>query len=187
MTGIKGLLAVTQLQNHKIMKANYHPFIALFVFGLFAALPSPSRAADQKEVLGAYEAVSQALAKDDLPAARKAAAELAEKAKAADDKPLAMHAGGLAKSDSLPKAREHFEAASQEVLKLAQGQAGYYHLHCPMANKDWLQSNKDVMNPYLGKAMQNCGTVLDAAQKSSMSEKKGTCPMMAGAGSSCCG
>lgn len=187
MTGTKGLLAVKQLQNHKIMKANYHPFITLFVFGLFAASPSHSRAADQKEVLGAYETVSQALAKDDLPAAQKAAANLAEKAKAADDKTLAMHADEFAKSDSLSKAREHFEAASQEALKLAQGQSGYFHLHCPMAKKDWVQSNKDVMNPYLGKSMQSCGTVLDADQKSSMRETKRACPTMAGAASGCCG
>ena len=110
-------------------------------------------------VLDDYVAVSTALSKNDLPAAKTAAGTLAQVAKTADQATLATHAAQLAASDSLATAREHFKAASGEAVKLAAGKEGYYILTCPMAHADWVQSTKDVQNPYMGSAMPGCGSL----------------------------
>ena len=34
-----------------------------------------------------------------------------------------------------------------------------YEVYCPMAKASWLQTSKEVANPYLGKAMNTCGEV----------------------------
>lgn len=110
---------------------------------LFAAQLS----ADDQKFLTGYEKVRASLAADDLPAAKKSAADLGD-------------AGAeLSKSSSLEQARAAFATLSDKAVKLAAGQNGYYVLHCPMANKDWVQTNEKVSNPYLGKEMLGCGEI----------------------------
>lgn len=139
--------------------------IALLAGGLFALPLSAKMHNDNKAVLKSYETVSTALANDDLPAAKTAATDLAEKAKAAGNRTLQEHAAELAKSDSLATAREHFKAMSGEAAKLAKGSDQFHMMHCPMAKADWAQSGDKVMNPYLGKKMQQCGTMMNGMMK----------------------
>jgi len=127
----------------------------------------------QDTVLDNFVAVSTALSQDDLSAAKTAATQLAAAAKAANESALATHASQLAASDSLVSAREHFKAASPEAIKLATGKAGYYVFTCPMAKADWVQSTKDVQNPYMGKAMPGCGSIKGATSMGAM--KMGGC------------
>jgi hypothetical protein len=62
--------------------------------------------------------------------------------------------------------REHFAMLSKDVYELVKtfggGQQLYYD-HCPMYNDgkggNWLSETKEIKNPYLGKAMPDCGTV----------------------------
>lgn len=45
---------------------------------------------------------------------------------------------------------------------------GYYLFHCPMAARDgghWLANTDAVANPYFGKAMANCGTLVETFAK----------------------
>jgi len=65
----------------------------------------------------------------------------------------------MAKSPSLEDSRTHFKAASQDAEKLAQGRQGYYVMTCPMEKADWVQSTKEVANPYLGQQMPTCGQI----------------------------
>ncbi len=120
-------------------------------------LANVSQAADA--VLDSYVAVSTALVKDDLPAAKKAATALADAAKVGNQATLAEHAGEIASSDSLEAARGHFKMASEEAVKLATGKDGYYVFTCPMAKADWVQKTKEVQNPYMGKEMPGCGSL----------------------------
>jgi hypothetical protein len=121
---------------------------------LFAKPASPEEAA----CLKAYHQVHDALAKDDLAAAKSAANDLAEKASAAKCTSTPQHAAELARTDSLEKARVHFKAISEECIKMAAGVDGAYAFTCPMAKADWLQSDsKQVSNPYMGKKMPTCG------------------------------
>ena len=125
---------------------------------LFSSSVLPVFAVDTggDKVLDVYTAVSSALAADNLDAAQKAAAELAEVAK--DDQPeLAKEAGAIAQSDSLETAREKFKPLSDDAVKLAQGKAGYFVMTCPMAKGDWVQKDMEVANPYYGASMLRCG------------------------------
>ena len=130
------------------------------VIAALIAVPAFARQASNEEAacLKAYHQLHDALAKDDLAAAKKSAADLAEKAKAAKCVATPQHATELAKSDSLESAREHFKAISEECIKMAAGIDGQYVFNCPMKKADWLQTDsKQVSNPYMGKTMLTCG------------------------------
>jgi hypothetical protein len=139
---------------------NTFSMIASFIAVTAFAASASARQATSEEAacLNAYHQVHDALAKDDLAAAKKSASDLAAKATAAKCPTTPKHAEELAKSDSLEKAREHFKAISQECIKMMAGVEGQYVFTCPMAKADWLQTdNKQVSNPYMGKKMPTCG------------------------------
>ncbi|MDX6484237.1 MAG: hypothetical protein QOE95_2008 [Gaiellaceae bacterium] len=100
-----------------------------------------------KQFLARYEKVRSALAADDLGAARTAAGDLGEEG------------APLAKSSSLKDARAAFGKLSEKAKQLAAGQAGYYVVHCPMLQKDWVQTSEKIANPYYGKEMATCGEI----------------------------
>ena len=100
-----------------------------------------------KQFLARYEKVRSALAADDLGAAKTAAGDLGDEG------------AQLAKSSSLKDARAAFEKLSEKAKQLAAGQAGYYVVHCPMLQKDWVQTNEKIANPYYGKEMATCGEI----------------------------
>jgi hypothetical protein len=134
--------------------------ITCILAATFFAAPASARQVSNEEAacLKAYHQVHDALAKDDLAAAKKAAGDLAEKATAAKCVTTPQHATELAKSDSLESAREHFKAVSEECIKMAAGVDGQYVFTCPMAKADWLQTDsKQASNPYMGKKMPTCG------------------------------
>jgi Protein of unknown function (DUF3347) len=136
--------------------------IAFILAAALTAAPASARQASNEETacLKAYHQVYDALAKDDLAAAKKSAADLAEKAAAAKCPTTPEHAAELAKSDSLEKAREHFKAISEECIRMAAGIEGQFVFTCPMAKADWLQTDsKQVSNPYMGKKMPTCGEI----------------------------
>lgn len=111
--------------------------------------------------LDRYVLVSEALANDNLPAVKSLAAALAETARAEKQESLAANASEIASSDSIETARQSFQLASQDAVKLAVGQEGYYVMTCPMAKADWVQKTDKVQNPYMGKAMLQCGSLKD--------------------------
>jgi hypothetical protein len=100
-----------------------------------------------KQFLARYERVRSALAADDLGAARTAAGDLGEEG------------APLAKSSSLKEARAVFEKLSDKAKQLAAGQPGFYVVHCPMLQKDWVQASEKIANPYYGKEMATCGEI----------------------------
>ena len=127
--------------------------MALVTVCLFSllAVTRPARAAElgqeDKQFLAGYEKARAALAADDLASAKKAGSELGEPGVA------------LANSDTIKTARAEFSKLSDRAVTLAKDQAGYHVMHCPMLKKDWVQTSKEVANPYAGKAMLTCGEV----------------------------
>lgn len=106
-------------------------------------------AAADKAWLANYEKLRAALAADNLADAKAAAANVegAEK---------------VAQAGNIGDARKAFVAVSVKALALAKGQAGYFHAHCPMypgGNGDWVQTSKEISNPYWGKTMLRCGSI----------------------------
>ena len=100
-----------------------------------------------KQFLAAYDKTYRALVADDLAAAKTAAADLGS----AGEK--------LVASTTMKDARAAFADLSAQAEKLAAGQSGYFVMHCPMVKKDWVQTTKQVANPYSPKAMLTCGEI----------------------------
>lgn len=114
-----------------------------------------------------YFAIGAALANDSLKDATAAAEKLqsslpaGEKTlKIADQlKKVASQAKSVQSSENLADARKAFSGLSESMISLRKD-TGYsaHQFYCPMVQKSWLQSDKDVRNPYGGKAMMACGT-----------------------------
>jgi hypothetical protein len=100
---------------------------------------------DDKQFLTTYEKIHAALAADDLAAAKSAASGLGDDGQA------------IVQANSLKEARSGFEKLSARAETMVAGQSGYHAFHCPMLNKDWVQTSTKVANPYGGKAMVACG------------------------------
>jgi len=127
-----------------------HRFGLLAIVAITLAI-SNLRAADlsesDKQFLAQYEKVRAGLAADNLADAKKAATDLGE-------------AGiPLANTDSIMMARKEFATLSDQAIKLASGQGGYYVVNCPMLKKDWVQTSTKISNPYAGSSMLTCGSV----------------------------
>ena len=121
--------------------------VTLWVALTHAAVHAGPLSEADKQFLARYETVRTALAADDLAAAKTTAGDLGDEGAA------------LTKSSSLKDARAAFEKLSEKAKQLIAGQSGYYLVHCPMLNKDWVQSSEKIGNPYYGKEMTTCGEI----------------------------
>ncbi len=142
---------------------------------------SPEMKAAVGTLTKAYFPVWRALAADDLKAAQAAAAQLESQLHQFHGIPgnaessqffettlaeLGKAASGMAKSEDLTKAREAFENVSITLIRalrsigLPEGVTAQLAF-CPMTfegrRSDWLQDDKELLNPYFGAAMLQCG------------------------------
>ncbi len=121
---------------------------AAIAFGMSAPLGHAANLSDQdKAFLTSYEKIHAALAADDLAGAKAAAPELGDSG------------SDVAKANSLKDARAGFEKLSAHAKTIAANQTGYHVAHCPMLNKDWVQTSTTIANPYGGKGMVSCGEI----------------------------
>jgi hypothetical protein len=132
----------------KIIRITQFITFAAVCIALTSATANTAKLSDKnKQFLTSYERVHTALAADDLDGAKAAAGE------------LGTDGGELSKSSSLKDARAAFEKLSAKAKQLAAGQSGYHVYHCPMLNKDWVQTSTTTANPYGGKEMVGCGEI----------------------------
>jgi hypothetical protein len=144
--------------------------------------PTTKATVSIKEILEDYIQMKNAFAKDKDKDAAAAGKEMvkafekfdktslnAEQAKIFTDiqddaKEHAEHIGTNA--GNIKHQREHFDMLSQDMYKLVKtfgaGQTLYYD-QCAMYNDNkgatWLSETKEIQNPYMGKAMPECGSV----------------------------
>ena len=139
------------------------PSVLFAILTAASALFVPAARATEKptHLLSLYERVSTALAADDLTGARSAACALAVEAAQFQQKDIAATATAVGKAADLAAARTEFRTLSSDVIALARQEKGYFLVHCPMADADWVQSTRKIANPYLGKDMSTCGTVTE--------------------------
>jgi len=138
----------------------------LLVFAALTVFSSGARAADLPTALiDPYLQVQVALAADQFDgvtthaqAIEKAAASLGQ-----DALGIVTSAKKLGAAKDIAAARTAFGdvstalAAYAEKTKSGLG-AGVRLAYCPMADKPWLTKDKDIRNPYYGKAMLTCGS-----------------------------
>ena len=106
------------------------------------------------------EAAFKNFDKSALTAAQKKTFEDVE----ADAREHAEHIGE--NGGNIAHQREHFEMLSKDIYDLVKAFGGgqvLYKDFCPMYNNGkgafWISETKEIKNPYLGKAMPNCGTM----------------------------
>jgi hypothetical protein len=119
--------------------------LALHLSALF--LSAAELSGSDKYFLRGYEKMRAALVADDLAKANEAAQELTESG------------FQVARGETLGFARDEFTKLSKMAVQVAAGQNGYYVMHCPVLDKDWVQTSKKVSNPYGGKEMITCGEI----------------------------
>ena len=139
--------------------------IGLALSPLLRAAESPALMEPVKSVNDHYLKVQTELARDSLKGVPDDAQAIAKAVRGDDMKMLspdvAKQADALAQAKSLKGAREAFKPLSASLIKyLADNKvpAGTYHeAYCPMVKASWLQSEKSIKNPYMGKEMLTCG------------------------------
>jgi len=135
---------------------------------------SAVRAADEpalmepvKSVLNHYLTIQTNLANDSVAGLAGHAKAIATAVRGDTMKMLspdvAKQADTLGEAKDLKAARAAFKPLSASLVKyLADKKAGkgvYHEVYCPMADANWLQTGKDIRNPYFGKEMLDCGEI----------------------------
>jgi hypothetical protein len=118
-----------------------------------------------KSVLNHYLTIQASLANDSIQGLDEHAKAIAAAVNgdAANTLPpdVARQAETLAQAKDIKAAREAFKPLSASLIKYVSGQKagkGVYHeVYCSMADASWLQTGKDIRNPYYGKEMLDCG------------------------------
>ena len=156
----------------KMLKSTAHLFLTLVVAALpLAAISAEDKKADDalmepvKSVLDHYLKIQGELAKDSIKGVDEHAAAIAKAVKGDEMKMLspdvAKQAETIAQAKDLKTARGAFKPLSASLVKyLADNKAGkgtYHEAYCPMVKASWLQTDKAIKNPYMGKAMLSCG------------------------------
>jgi len=100
--------------------------------------------------LAGYEKVRAALADDKLDVAKAAAKDL-------------DGAAAIATAPSMGDARKAFKQLSAKAVALAKGRPDFFIAHCSMypGGADWVQTTKEISNPYWGKSMLRCGEIVE--------------------------
>ncbi len=120
-----------------------------------------------QSVFDNYIKVQGALAEDSLEGIGTMANAIAKAIRGDSMKMLspkvAAQAEALAQARDLETARAAFKALSESLIGYLKGHkapaGAYYVVYCPMAKASWLQTDKTIMNPYMGKEMIHCGEI----------------------------
>ena len=137
----------------------------LFATATYAA-ENPALMPPVKSVYDHYLKIQTDLAKDSLKGVAQEAGAIAKAVKGDSMKMLpaevAKQATTLADAKDLKAARAAFKPLSASLIKYLadhNAKSAYVEVYCPMADASWLQADKQVKNPYMGKDMLTCGEI----------------------------
>ncbi|KJJ37468.1 efflux RND transporter periplasmic adaptor subunit [Aequorivita vladivostokensis] len=137
-----------------------------------------------KGVFDKYIELKDALVKDNAEAAKNSAEKLLKNISEVDmkllkekeahnhwmrlEKELKEAATPISETDGIKKQREHFVPLSAHFINAVRTfgiDQKVFVEFCPMANNDvgayWLSEDEEIRNPYFGKEMLNCGSVME--------------------------
>jgi len=120
-----------------------------------------------QSVFDNYIKIEGSLARDSLAGVSATAAAMASAVRGDSMKMLptkvAEQSDALAQAKDLKDARAAFKSLSESLIQYVKDQkppaGSYYEVYCPMAKASWLQTDKIIMNPYMGKGMAHCGVI----------------------------
>jgi hypothetical protein len=120
-----------------------------------------------QSVFDNYIKIEGALAQDSVEGVAAAATSIGKAVRGDSMKMLsprvAEQAEALAQAKDLASARAAFKPLSESLIRYVRGrkaaEGAYHEVYCPMAKASWLQTDKSVRNPYMGKAMIHCGVI----------------------------
>ena len=125
-------------------------------------------------LVSSYLTIQQRLAQDQSEGVAAQFAQVRQSAQALSDggnaqlqaKAEAVAEAAQAQPENLEQARAAFKELSAAVIGLTQVAApsdraasALYVANCPMASASWLQTSKQIVNPYMGQRMLRCGSV----------------------------
>ena len=166
-----------------VIRALAASLLLAFLSGASATAAVPAKRATFQVLQEHYAAIWRALSDDRLDgiekealamekATRKLMADFdAERAGVPEDETgivrealpeLAEASAKLARARGIAAARDAFHAVSKPMVRYrsAVSEPGTVVVYCPMAERGWIQGGGPVANPYYGKSMLRCGTVL---------------------------
>lgn len=125
-----------------------------------ASLVNIAASSESQLLVKAYEQLSSAVFDGNIPQVKKASSVLARVAREQSLHSVAKEAEAVANAVDVNGARLAFVGLSREMIAAVEDQPGYYVMSCPMVkNGEWLQSSKELHNPYMGESMPRCGFV----------------------------
>jgi hypothetical protein len=139
--------------------------------GIAGAKVSPA-----KQLLGQYFLIHKSLALDSIEGVSAAAARIADishRTAAAEvngkTQLIALSAAAAKlRATDLKSARNGFGELSESLIAFLQANHAKthppYQFYCSMVKKHWLQSDKEVRNPYYGSSMLKCGELVQSSQ-----------------------
>ncbi len=153
-------------------------FVWLLAFALLtpysvaqSTASAPASQTPFDKIVSEYYRIHDALAKDTTEGVGQAAQNIVkladqpqpENAKGPDFAAIRRAATAL-QGQSLEKSREQFFELSKPIIaELKRNPAtksSAFAFKCSMANKSWVQNDKEIRNPYYGKSMLKCGEPL---------------------------
>lgn len=128
-----------------------------------AATANPTLSPDVQTVVDNYIKLQVSLSKDSVEGLKEAGSAMV---KAIGDEKgfsakIAQQANALATAQDIDAAREALKPLSQSLIEYLKAQNAltgkYREAYCPMAKASWIQTEAEIINPYMGKAMLHCG------------------------------
>ncbi len=120
-----------------------------------------------QSVFDGYISIQGTLAQDSIDGLSKTATAMAKAIRGDSMQMLspkvAEQAEALARANDLDAARAAYKTLSESLIKYVKSQklpaGSFYEAYCPMAKASWLQTDKTILNPYMGKGMVHCGVI----------------------------
>ncbi len=114
-----------------------------------------------------YERIRAALAKDTTRGVETEAQALAPLAAGLAGDEARRAADAVARAKSIAEAREQFGTLSELLVPrfLQAGLPGVHGFTCSMKQKSWAQRGSTPGNPYYGRTMATCGTLMQEGSK----------------------
>lgn len=148
--------------------------IITFLFLLMAFVSTNAQRKSTPQLTKLYQnyiTIKSALASDDLKKTSMAAGEFLKTAKTVNAKMIAeknlvsIQTDGkiIAQAKNIDVQRKAFYRLSDVMIGLAKenkmSDKTIFVQYCPMAKGSWLSNEKQIINPYYGKSMLDCGSV----------------------------